>query len=138
MSFPPPSDPPGWQPPPSGPGWSSSGGPPPPGSGFPGGQPTGYPMPGYGGLREHPQGTTVLVLGILSLVVCQILGPVAWVMGSKALAEIDQAPMSYGNRGNVQAGRICGIISSVLLIVVLAFFFLAFIAALAGSSSTAP
>ncbi|HEY3482639.1 MAG TPA: hypothetical protein VGL02_27450 [Streptomyces sp.] len=35
----------------------------------------GYPPPGYG--VEHPQGTTVLVLGILSLVICGVLGPFA-------------------------------------------------------------
>ena len=49
------------------------------------------PYSGYGGY-EHPQGTTILVLGILSLVVCQLLGPVAWVMGNNAIAEIDRNP----------------------------------------------
>jgi hypothetical protein len=75
----------------------------------------GYPPPGW--RPEHPQGTTVLVLGILSLVVCGILGPFAWSMGNKALAEIDAHPGYYSNRGSVVAGRICGIIASILLIV---------------------
>ena len=77
--------------------------------------------------REHPQGTTILVLGILSLVVCGLLGPFAWVMGSKALLEMDASPGVWSNRGNVTAGRICGIISSCLLAVgiVLAILFLA-------------
>jgi hypothetical protein len=57
------------------------------------------------------------VLGILSLVVCQIMGPIAWVMGSKAQKEIDLDPARYTNRGNVVAGKILGIIASVLLIV---------------------
>ena len=74
------------------------------------------PYGGYGG-HEHPQGTTVLVLGILSLVVCQLLGPVAWVMGNNALVEIDRNPTAYSNRGSVQAGRICGIVSTAILIV---------------------
>jgi hypothetical protein len=58
------------------------------------------------------------VLGILSLVVCQILGPFAWKMGNTALREIDGGPPGrYSNRSNVVAGRICGIIASVLLII---------------------
>jgi len=65
---------------------------------------------------QHPQGTTILVLGILSLVVCGILGPFAWSMGNKALKEIDASGVVYANRGQVQAGRICGIVSSVLII----------------------
>jgi hypothetical protein len=81
------------------------------------------PPPGWGasgwGLtssREHPDGTTVLVLGILSLVVCGLLGPFAWSKGSKALAEIDREPhFNWSNRGQIRAGQICGIISSCLL-----------------------
>jgi hypothetical protein len=65
---------------------------------------------------EHPNGTTVLVLGILSLVVCQILGPFAWKMGNTALREMDARPdLVYSNRGNITAGRIIGIISTALL-----------------------
>lgn len=48
---------------------------------------------------------------------CSLLGPFAWVMGTNTLREIDAAPGRYTNRGNVAAGRICGIISSVLMIV---------------------
>ncbi len=76
------------------------------------GVPPGYP---YGYSVDHPQGTTVLVLGILSIVMCQICGPFAWSMGKKALAEIDAQPGRYSNRGLVQAGYICGIVGSVLL-----------------------
>lgn len=82
------------------------------------GQPAPYGQPGgYGGYaapREHPQGTTIMVLGIISLFVCFILGIVALVMGNKALREIDANPGAYTNRGSVQAGRICGIISIIL------------------------
>jgi uncharacterized membrane protein YjgN (DUF898 family) len=86
---------------------------------------------------EHPQGTTVLVLGILSLVVCGILGPFAWSMGSRALAEIDAAPPgSYRNRGNVAAGRICGIIATVLLIVAVLIIVLFFGVVASVSSSS--
>jgi hypothetical protein len=76
------------------------------------------PMPGpYGtGQIENPQGTTVLVLGILSLVVCSLIGPFAWVKGNNALAEIDRNPMAYSNRSYVQIGRILGIVGSCLAI----------------------
>jgi hypothetical protein len=108
------------------PGW---GGPPPPPQGPPGGPYPAYgrqPPPGYtpyspyggSGIRSHPQGTTILVLGILSLVICSILGPVAWSMGQKAMREIDADPgTNYTNRSSVNAGRICGIIASCLLVV---------------------
>jgi Domain of unknown function (DUF4190) len=66
--------------------------------------------------QPHPQGTTILVLGILSLVICGFLGPVAWIMGNNAMAEIDRNPAAYSNRGNVVAGRILGIIATVLLV----------------------
>lgn len=74
-------------------------------------------------------GTPVLIMGILGLVLFQLLGPVAWVMGNRALREIDAAPARYSNRGSVVAGRICGIIATVLLI--LAIF--AFVLLLAGA-----
>jgi hypothetical protein len=93
--------------------------PPPPG----GGQqpPAGYVAysPYYGGAqRQHAQGTTILVLGILSLAICGLLGPFAWSMGQRALREIDSDPSTtYSNRGQVNAGRICGIVSTCLLAV---------------------
>ncbi len=82
--------------------------PPPP----PADSPYGSP---YGGVpRAHPQGTTILVLGILGIVICGILAPIAWVMGNNAIKEIDRNPSAYSNRGTVNAGRILGIIGTVL------------------------
>jgi len=71
--------------------------------------------------QEDSQATTVLVLGILSLVLCQILGPIAWVMGNNELAGIDAGLRPPQNRGTAQAGRILGIISTVLMIVGIGF-----------------
>lgn len=85
---------------------------------------------------EDSQATTVLILGILGLVLCQILGPFAWVMGNKELAGIDAGRRPPENRGTAQAGRILGIIATVLLVVVPAFFvFIAIIALIAAGSS---
>lgn len=82
---------------------------------------------GYRYSREHPQGTTILILGICSLVVCQLLGPVAWVMGNNAIREIDTDPYAYSNRSSVQAGRICGIIGTVLIVLWVLVMVLAFV-----------
>lgn len=99
----------------------------------------GTPPPyGYGGYAQppdHPQGTTILVLGILSLVFCQILGPFAWSMGSKALKEIDASGVPCGNRGSVQAGRICGIVASVLLILSLLAVVAVILLAMVGTTA---
>jgi hypothetical protein len=67
--------------------------------------------------RDHPQATTILVLGILGLIVCGLLSPFAWYMGTNALREIDRNPTVWGGRSVVNAGRICGIIGTVLILV---------------------
>jgi len=84
---------------------------------------------------EDSQATTVLVLGILSLVVCQILGPIAWVMGNKELAGIDAGRRPPQNRGTAQAGRILGIISTVLMIIGIVFLFVFLVIGLVASTS---
>lgn len=110
---------------------------PPPAAPYPGYGSAPAMSPGYatGAQAEHPQGTTVLVLGILGLVCCTILAPVAWYMGQKTLNEIDASPTTYTNRQTVNIGRILGIIGTVLLVLVAVFYL--FIGVLAvGASST--
>jgi hypothetical protein len=71
---------------------------------------------GFPVAREHPNGTLILVFGILGVVACGLLGPVAWVMGSRALSEMNRQPTTvWTNRGQVRAGQVCGIVSSCLL-----------------------
>lgn len=65
--------------------------------------------------REHPQGSIILVLGIVGLFV-PLVGIAALVMGTKALREIDASPEQYTNRTSVNAGRICGIIAVALIV----------------------
>ncbi|MFN8193302.1 MAG: DUF4190 domain-containing protein [Nocardioidaceae bacterium] len=85
------------------------------------------PPPGYQPApANHPQATLILILGILSLVVCGLLGPVAWVMGNRAKAEIDAAGGAIGGRDMVQAGRIIGIIATVLMVLALLVVILVF------------
>jgi hypothetical protein len=66
--------------------------------------------------RPTPDGTTVLVLGIVSLVLCHLLGPVAWSMANAELRRIDEGIVSPHGRGNVVAGRVLGIVSTCLMI----------------------
>lgn len=70
-----------------------------------------YGVPGPGGPVEHPSGTTVLVLGILSLVICPVTGVFAITVGNRALREIDAQPGRYANRQQIAVGRILGIVA---------------------------
>jgi hypothetical protein len=85
------------------------------------GQPT-YAAPGHGGspygaFPYQSQASTVMVLGILSLVLCQVLGPIAWSMGNTELGRIDRGEADPTDRGNAVAGRVCGIVASIMLVV---------------------
>jgi hypothetical protein len=71
-------------------------------------------------MKPH-RGTVILVLGILGLVVCAPLAIAAWVMGSKDLKEMDAGTMDPTGRGNTNAGKICGIIGTILMILGLIF-----------------
>ncbi|MEV6770562.1 DUF4190 domain-containing protein [Nocardia sp. NPDC051030] len=99
----------------------------------------GYPVYGNPPPPEHPQATTIMVLGILSLVLCQLLGPVAWIMGSKARKEIDASGGMLGGRSNVTVGYVCGIVGTCILIAIpviwgLMFLFIAILGANSSSS----
>ncbi|MEP6814051.1 MAG: DUF4190 domain-containing protein [Marmoricola sp.] len=74
-------------------------------------------QPQYQVLPDHPQATTVLVLGILGLVLCGVIAPFAWTMGNRVQGEIDASRGTLGGRSSANAGRIMGIIGTVLLIV---------------------
>lgn len=78
-----------------------------------------------GAYPEASQATTILVLGIIGLVLCQLLGPIAWVMGNNELQAIDAGRRAPENRGTANAGRILGIIGTVLLgLIILLIVFL--------------
>lgn len=65
---------------------------------------------------EHPQGTTVLVLGIVGLFF-GLAAPFAWYLGSKALKEIRSSGRVYSNTTSVTVGRILGIIVTILMLI---------------------
>ena len=85
-------------------------------TGQPYGPPPGYaPYQAYYAPPDHPQAGTTLVLGILGLVVCGVLAPFAWSMGNRVLREIDASQGHLGGRSSANAGRIMGIVGTVLL-----------------------
>lgn len=73
--------------------------------------PYGY----YPVLPEHPQATTILILGILSLVLGGITGPFAWVMGNRARREIRDQPGRYRDGGTLTVGWVLGIVGTCYL-----------------------
>lgn len=108
---PPPQYPPGQYPPPGQHGY----------------QPAGQYPPGQYGYQpvytppKHPQATLAMVLGIIGLTslmcyITAVVAPFAWWIGAKAMKEIDANPGQYDGRGEAQAGKIMGIIGTILLI----------------------
>ncbi len=81
--------------------------------------------------QNLPNATTVLVLGILSIVVCFITGIVALVISKKDMDLYRNNPTAYSSQSynNLKAGRICAIIGIVIqvlgliaYIAIIAFF----------------
>lgn len=83
-----------------------------------------YPPPyappvhgGYGQQPEnHPKATTALVLGIVGVICCSLTAPFAWVIGKRAMDEIDASGSRMGGRGLAQAGYVLGIVGTILLV----------------------
>ena len=65
--------------------------------------------------REYPGAGTIFVLGLLSILI-GILGPVAWVMGNRAINEMNAQRGTYTNRKKVVTGRNLGIVGTALLV----------------------
>jgi len=65
------------------------------------------------------RGVLILVLGILGLIFCQLFSPFAWIMGKSDLEKMDQGSMDPEGRSLTQAGMICGIVGTALMILVL-------------------
>lgn len=69
--------------------------------------------------------TISLVLGILGVVCCGLLGPIAWYMGSAELKAIRAGTAPAKGEGVAKAGMILGIIATVLLLIGMAWVFFA-------------
>ena len=96
----------------------------------PSGPPAGAPVGGYQ-VAHYPEGsqaTTALVLSILGILVCQLLGPVGWVIANKELAAIDAGLRDPNQRGTAKAGQIVGIIATVIMVLAIVFLLFLLIA----------
>jgi hypothetical protein len=74
------------------------------------------PYPGDAGMYPEPsQAVLGFVLGLVGLVAFQLLGPFAWVVSNREIQGIDQGRRNPANRGLAVAGKVLGIITTVLL-----------------------
>jgi hypothetical protein len=57
-----------------------------------------------------------LVLGALGLLCFGVLSALAWVLGARALDEIDESGGRYGGRQQARLGMFLGILGTILMI----------------------
>jgi hypothetical protein len=86
---------------------------------------------GRGRVEAH-RGGAILALGIIGVVLCQICGIIAWVMGNKDLAKMKAGRMDRSGEGMTQAGKILGIISVALMVIGIAW--VVFVGAMFGAA----
>ena len=83
----------------------------------------GYPMAaGYASPRTDGMATASLILGILGVICCGILAPVAAILGFVSRNRIAQSGGALGGGGLAMAGLILGIIGTVLWIIGTIFY----------------
>ena len=66
--------------------------------------------------------------------VCQLLGVAAWRMGTDDLREMDFGQMDPSGRDLTNAGRICGMVATGILIFQLAILLIAFLVMLLSAN----
>lgn len=93
--------------------------------------------------EQVPNATTILVLGIISLVFCGIVGLVCGIIGlnlagkAKAIYEANPSRYTTGSYSNVTSGRICSLIGVILSSVAMFFLiiYLIFVFAVVGTAT---
>lgn len=71
------------------------------------------------------QAVTALVLGILGIVCCGFLAPIAWYLGNQELRAIREGRSAASGEGLAKAAQILGIIGTVLLVLTVLWIFFA-------------
>jgi hypothetical protein len=93
----------------------------------------------FGGQQPLPNATTILILGICSLVLCMICGIIGLVMANKEMKLYNANPNAYtpASLSNVKIGKILSIISIIIygLFIIGYIIFIAVIASAAASGS---
>lgn len=82
-----------------------------------------------------PNAVLSLVLGIIGVVLCSLCAPFAWKLGKEAEAAVDASGGTLGGRGLATAGKILGIIGTVLLVLGVVLL-IVLLASSGGSSSS--
>lgn len=98
--------------------------------------PAQYGQPYGGAPTEHPQGSTVFILGIVGIFV-GVCAPIAWYLGNKTLGEITASGQQYSNLQQIKTGRTLGKVFTIIYIVFIVLyiiFIIAIVAIGAGSS----
>lgn len=97
------------------------------------------PATGQPAESASSQAITALILGVLGFFTCQLLGPFAWYLGNQELQAIREGRSPKAGESLATIGKICGIVATVLLIlipiVILAMGGMAFLAALFGAAA---
>jgi len=87
---------------------------------------------------EQHRGTLILVLGIVSLVACQILGIVPWILANGDLQKMAAGTMDPEGEGMTKAGKICGMIAVIIAILAIIATIAMFVLGVGFATMTAP
>jgi hypothetical protein len=83
------------------------------------------------------QAIVALILGILGIVCCGLMAPIAWFLGSQEIKAIREGRAPVAGEGLAKAGMILGIIGSILLVLTaLWVFFMGGMAILQGIANS--
>jgi len=73
---------------------------------------------------EPHRGALILTFGILSIVCCFPFGIAAWIMGNNDMQQIEAGMMNPSGKGITNAGKICGIVGTIIGILTTGFWIL--------------
>jgi hypothetical protein len=96
---------------------------------MPYGQPYGTPP------QEHPQGTLILIFGILGIFIT-IFAPIAWYLGNKAKQDIRASGFQYSNEQNISIGRMLGKVFTIIALVSIVLTIIIIIVVAVGASQS--
>lgn len=83
----------------------------------PGGPPPPPSPPAAPQEKASGRATTALILGILGLICCPILAPIAWVLGNREGKDIQAGTAPKAGETLAKVGMILGIIGTVILVI---------------------
>lgn len=76
-------------------------------------------QPQPGAMIQPNRGGLILAFGILGIVLCAIFGVIAWIMANGDLRAMAEGRMDPSGEGLTKAGKILGIVSVILTIIVI-------------------